>query len=103
MYIKEKAGLELIEWEHAWASFGIFGEKCVINDLWVHPEHRRCRLAFSLADHISGIAKDKGSKYLCASVVKNADFVEQSLAVQLAYGFQKINEDEIKIYLMKEI
>jgi ribosomal protein S18 acetylase RimI-like enzyme len=103
MYIKEKYDEELIEIDHGFITYEISGENMIIKDLWVDPAHRRAHLAALLADMAVGAGKEKGCRVLLTSVSKNANNYEQSLAANTWYGLKKTNEDDSKIYLMKEI
>lgn len=102
-YIKEKYGDELIDHEHGFITFEISGEHVFIKDLWIHPDHRLEGVGRSLADKVVGIGRDSGCKFLCTAVVKRANNLKASLEANLCYGLLVTNEDEERIYLMKEI
>lgn len=102
-YIKEKAGLELIEWENAWASYTINGDSCFIADIWVAPVFRMKGLGRELADCVVHIAKRHDCTKLRSTIIVHSNGVEDTLKAQIAYGFKVIASDSEKIYLMKEI
>lgn len=102
-YIKEKADLDLIEWDHAFITYEIGRGVCFIHDLWVDPDHRRKKMAWLITDEVAFIAKKHGCDKLMASVMSNANYSMQSLLAQIAYGFKIMGSDSEKIYLVKEI
>lgn len=103
MYLKEKAGIDLVEWDHAWASYSISGSICVIENFWVHPDHRRSQVGTNLLKEIINIAKSAGCNELGSTVMTKSNGVEVALVSQINRGFKIVNSCPFKIYLKKEI
>lgn len=102
-YIFEKAGIQLIEWEHSFITYSIEGDVCMIHDLWVDIEHRRKGIAWEMADYVTIIAKENGCKKLVSTLMVHSNGCNEALKTQMAYGFKIIGSDSEKLYLAREI
>lgn len=102
-YIFEKAGIQLIEWDHSFITYSIEGDVCMIHDLWVDSEYRRKGIAWNMADYVTIIAKENGCKKLVSTLMVHSNKSDEALKSQLAYGFKLIGSDSEKLYLAREI
>lgn len=102
-YIYEKANIYLVESDHAFITYSIEKDTCMIHDLWVDPEHRKLKIGSVMADHVSSIAKDNGCSKLVSTVMVNSNGCEDALVAQVKYGFKIIGSDSERIYLSKGI
>jgi ribosomal protein S18 acetylase RimI-like enzyme len=102
-YIKEREGKETIETDKGFATYTYVPEGCYIQDIYVHPDHRKEHVCFNLADQIVEIAKEKGCKKLFGTVCPSANGSTTSLKVLLAYGFKLESSGNNLIVMVKEI
>ena len=88
-YIKEREGKGIVESEVGFATY-IFNtdNSCYIVDIYVKPEHRRTRAAYSLGEQIAFIAKERGCNKLYGSVVPSLKNSTESLKFLIACGFK---------------
>lgn len=102
-YIKEREGKDIIENENGFASFIIRGEECYIENIYVHPDFRKSKVASELANQVVEKAKECGCKFLTGSVRPSAMGSTDSLKVLLAYGFKLLSASQDAIIFVKEI
>lgn len=77
----------VIESEEGFATYSYVEPGTVyIENIYVHPPHRRSGAATQLANSIAEIAKNKGCNKILGSVVPSANNSTMSLKVLLGYG-----------------
>lgn len=102
-YQKERLGYEAIEREFGFVVFKITGALCEIFDIYVRPEDRRGRKAWSLVDEVVETAKQQQCKTLAGYIWPAFPGAEGSLSAHLAYGFRVYSADGGKIIMAKDI
>jgi len=102
-YIKERLNKDIIETENGFATYYFLNDSCYIENIYVTEDARKSKEATRLADQIAEIAKEKGFKKLCGSVVPSAKGSTESLKVLLAYGFKLDSSVNNFILMVKEL
>ena len=102
-YVFERQGKATVEFEHGFATYGINGKEVYIEDIYVHPEHRKTGLAAKLADEIARLAKINGCVTMVGTVDPKARGGTTSLRVLLGYGMTLHSVQNGLIYFVKEI
>lgn len=102
-YILEREGRETIESENGFVTFKIYGIECLIQDMYVKPEFRKSGVANKMANKLTEIARDRGCKFLSASVSPNTTDSTTSLKAILSYGFKLAKIDSQLIWFTKEL
>lgn len=102
-YIKERLNKDIIETDKGFATYYFVNDSCYIEDIYIKSEFRKSNEASKLADQISIIAKEKGYKKLCGSVVPSSNNSTESLKVLLAYGFKLDSSVNNFIIMVKEL
>ena len=89
-YIKERLGDEIVIRDEGFATYrhtdfnGI--ASTYIIDIYVRPDFRKTKIASEMADEITKVACQMGSKQLIGSVVPSAKGSTDSARVLLSYG-----------------
>lgn len=103
-YIKELLGDHIYETEEGFATYRFTDEKTVyILDIYVRPEFRKSQVGRDIADHIMGIAKQRGCTKMLGSVIPTAKGAAYSMKVLLAYGMVPESSTNNFILFGKEI
>lgn len=104
-YIYEREGKSILEVPEGFATYVYLNDiKAVyVEDIYVLPEHRRSRAAWSMLDRITVIATQKGYNTLVGSVRPTANGSTESLKASIAYGFKIHSCDGNLIWFKKEI
>lgn len=102
-YKKERENAIVIEDEYGFVVAKELEDYMYIEDIFVVKEKRQSKIAFSYADKITELAKEKGYTKLLGSVDPKANGSTVSLKVILAYGFKLYQMDNNLIYFIKEI
>lgn len=102
-YIKERGGKEIVESNKGFATYFYVHDGCYIEDIYVHPDHRKLGVASEFADAVATLAKEKGYSRLYGSVCPTANGSTSSLKVLLAYGFNLHSAANNSIVMVKEI
>lgn len=102
-YVKERLGRETIERDYGFISFSFEGETCLIWDYYVVPTERRSRRAWSLADEVCVIAKERGALRLIGFVWPDTVGASISIQAMLAYGFELVSAEGGRILMSKEL
>ncbi len=88
MFIEEREGKNIIESERGFATYSFTEDAVYMEDIYIHPEHRRSGETFKMAEEIGKIAKSKGKKKMLGSVVPTAKGSSLSLKLLLDHGFK---------------
>jgi GNAT superfamily N-acetyltransferase len=102
-YIKERAGIDILETEKGFISYQISGLECFIHDAYVRPEHRKSGEAARMLDAVVAIAKEQGCSLLTATVCPSANYSTEAMASCIAVGFRIMASVPNLISLKKEI
>jgi len=104
-YANERGfGPRVLETPEGFATYYIDSDSCYIEDIYVVPEKRNKKIASSIADEITKIAKDKHITNLYGSVNKLAKSAQASREVLTSYGFSKLEEEDEELeWYIKEI
>jgi GNAT superfamily N-acetyltransferase len=102
-YLKEREGLDTLEFDHGFISFRINKDECYIKHIYVEQEHRKSGYASQMADAVAEIARAKGCHWLTGSVSANAEGAHASLLVLLGYGMKLVKADSNMIYFGRAI
>jgi ribosomal protein S18 acetylase RimI-like enzyme len=102
-YIQEREDKCIIESDIGFATYSFSDAGVYIQDIYVHPEHRKSGEASRLANEIAVIAKEKGLTKMYGSVVPSANNSTDSLKVLLAYGFKLDSSSNNFIVMVKGI
>ena len=87
-YIKESRGLDCVSGQNGFVTFKINGEECYIEDIYIVDEHRKSGIGSNLMDKVVIRAKEKGCKFLSATVGCRITNPEVSLMSCFGYGFK---------------
>lgn len=102
-YFLELWGTHTIEREHGFATYLFDGPECLIDDMYVTPEHRRQGLCFELADAVSALAKQHGCTVLTCKTSQRIKGWEGRREVFLKYGFKEFKQENDMLYFVKEL
>lgn len=102
-YIFEREGKRVISRGGAFIVYKIQNQSCHICEIYVHPDLRRTRIAWDMADEVTKIALASGCHVLTACVVPSLNGASESMAAQLAYGFKIQLAQSDCIVLSKEL
>lgn len=104
-YIKERLGDEIVESEHGFATYRFLngGKTVYLIDIYVEPEFRDQKIAYSMTKTIEHRAKEKGATEMLGTVQPSAFGSTDSLRAVLAYGFSLSSSSENVIILRKDI
>jgi len=106
-YVKERLGDEIIEHEDAFATFRFIEDGNIssvyIVDIYVRPHFRNAKVASSLADEITKIAKERGCKRMIGTVASNAKNATQSIMVLIGYGMDFYKSTNEGLIFKKEL
>jgi predicted GNAT superfamily acetyltransferase len=96
-YLKETKGVELFQEEHGFILFKLNFPIIYIRDVYVVPEHRRGRVAFSMFDKLLGAAKEQGFTRVMSDIMPSDTTATEAMKMNLKYGMKivKANDDEI--------
>jgi len=102
-YVKERLGHEVVETGWGFVSYKITGGVCEMFDIYVVPEERRGRRAWTLVDEVAATARQQQCKALVGYVWPGLPGAESSLSAHLAYGFRLHSTESGKIVMMKDL
>lgn len=102
-YIQEREGKKIIEGEHGFCTYKIYGEECYIEDIFIKKESRRSGIASEMTDLIASMAKEIGCKFLTGTCVPSTYGATESMKAMLQYGFKIHSCVNDKIILIKEL
>jgi len=74
---------------------------CYIQDIYVLPSHRQSKIASSMADEVTKLAKKEGCTQLMGTVQPSMNGATTSLKVLLGYGF-RLHRSEIDYIEMRK-
>lgn len=102
-YHRETENLETIEDADGFICFSYAPPFVQVHDLYVRPERRRTKHAWSLADRASARAKELGAQALWSKVWTGSKTADGALKANLAYGFKVIGAENGYIIMTKDL
>lgn len=103
-YLKERGDAQVIELAEGFATYSIPNETQIyLMDIYVKPEHRRSRVASSLADMVATEGKRLGMTEMITTVIPSLNNSTISLKTILKYGFTLQNSVQNLILFKKDI
>lgn len=102
-YSLERLGHTFIEKDWGFVSYKITGSVCEMFDIYVKPEERRGKRAWSLVDEVVATAQQQQCVTLVGYVWPGLPGAEASMSAHLAYGFVMHFCENGRIMLTKAI
>ena len=108
-YLKEKTEDKIIESDRGFLTYRFFYDQkdhcdaVYIIDLYVQPSFRKEKLASSMADQVTELAKKRGCKKMLGSIIPSNKNSTASLHVLLSYGFTLDSSSDNIIWFRKEL
>src|SRR5271166_5628584 len=87
-YLEEFSIKHMFYNDKGFAIYEITGQDCYIQEIYVKPEFRDCKVAKDLQVEVTKIAKGKGCTRLLGSVVPSVKQSSMSMAMLLKDGFK---------------
>lgn len=101
--IKEREGHDVIEETWGFIEYHFAHPFCVIDDVYVEPEFRKQGKAKELGYRVEKFAKENGCTHLWSNIYDSSFNKDETLKVNLAYGFKWAASENGRIILMKEL
>jgi len=104
-YIKTRLGQEVLQ-DEAKKSFCIFqtkDEEFYLQDLYIDPYARERDILRDLTNQIKKVSKERGCKYVTASVIPSALKSTESMKLLIWWGFELISSTQDFIILKKTL
>lgn len=102
-YSLARLGHTFIEKEWGFVSYKITGAVCEMFDIYVVPEERRGKKAWTLVDEVVAAAKQQQCVTLLGYVWPGLPGAEASMSAHLAYGFKMHSCENGRIIMSKDI
>lgn len=102
-YIKERAGIEIIESERGFMSFQIQGKECFIYDAYVCSEYRLSGEGAGMLGALKTLAQSQGCDAITATIWPGAKNSTESMAAMIHVGFKITSSAPNLIALKMEI
>jgi len=102
-YIKERLDQDSIEYDWGFVTYHIQGPICEVFDIYVIPEERKNRKAWTLADELTETAKQQQCNTLVGYIWPGVPGSDESMQALLAYGFKMKTNDGARIILTKTL
>ena len=98
----ESYNRHLYENEYGFITWQILGNACVINTLYVKPEHRQEGRASELADYVVELIRGKVENLVCEIDIRSNTAIEAYNSIT-KYGFEKTGQIGNYIILQKDL
>lgn len=102
-YYKERFGRDSIEEDWGFISFTLNPPICVLEDIYVVPEHRRKYMGDEILGRLEVLAKQNKCSKMIAQIWANDTGAHNTIRAAIAVGFRIQNADNGRIIISKEI
>lgn len=102
-YVAEREGAEVLEGAWGFAAYKFEVDHVYISDIYIVPEQRNKGASMQAFSEITGLAKQKGLKYVFGSVAPSTKTATANIGILLKLGFKLHSASDDIIYLNREI
>ncbi len=102
-FIKDREGLDLLEFPEGFLTFKIDGDECFVANLFIHPDFRGTQALFRFYEKLEKIALEKNAKFISANIHINDHGFNRSLKAALKLGFSLVQAQNNSVIVFKKL
>ncbi len=102
-YLEEFGAKHMFHNDKGFIIYSVNGTDCYMEEIYVKPEHRDCKVAKELQAEVTKIVKQQGCTRLLGSVIVSTPNSSTSLGMLFKDGFKLVSATTNFILISKEI
>ena len=102
-FIKEREGLDLLEFPEGFLTFKVEADECFVANLFIHPDFRGTPALFRFYEKLEKLSLEKNAKYISANIHLNDHGFNRTLKAVLKLGFSLVQAQNGSVIIVKKI